>query len=127
MLRCLKFILDSTTRGCDILALLTETKDTFPDANFDILQELVNVGRELQFVKKWHSFCTAWVHQRAHCFGQAVILQLPAISINVFVAYALYELHFQILVDRSMNDPSVLKSKCLKSSAFSGTISRTMF
>ena len=46
MLRCLKFILDSTTRGCDILALLTETKDTFPDANFDILQELVNAGRE---------------------------------------------------------------------------------
>ena len=46
MVRCLKFLLDSTTRGGDIFALLTETKDTFPDASFDILHELVSVGRE---------------------------------------------------------------------------------
>ena len=46
MVRCLKFLLDSTTRGGDIFALLTETKDTFPDASFDILHELVNIGRE---------------------------------------------------------------------------------
>ena len=46
MLKCLKFLLDSTTRGGDIFALLVETKETFPDASFDILHELINVGRE---------------------------------------------------------------------------------
>ena len=45
VLRCLKFLLDSTTRGGDIFALLAETKKTFPDASFDILHELIGVGR----------------------------------------------------------------------------------
>ena len=46
MVKCLKLILDSTTRGCDIFTLVTETKANFPDASFDILHELINVGRE---------------------------------------------------------------------------------
>ena len=46
MVRCLKVILDSTTRGGDIFTLVTETKANFPDASFDILHELINVGRE---------------------------------------------------------------------------------
>ena len=46
MVKCLKVILDSTTRGGDIFTLVTETKANFPDASFDILHELINVGRE---------------------------------------------------------------------------------
>ena len=44
MVKCLKLITDS--RGGDIFALVTETKANFPDASFDILHELINVGRE---------------------------------------------------------------------------------
>ena len=55
MVRCLKLITDS--RGGDICALVTETKANFPDAKFDILHELINVGREaLQLPGKFLKF-----------------------------------------------------------------------
>ena len=45
-MRCLKFIFDSTTGGRDTFALLSETKKNFPDADFNLLRELINVGKE---------------------------------------------------------------------------------
>ena len=46
MVRCLKFLFDSTTGGGDIFALISETKKNFPEASFDVLHELINVGKE---------------------------------------------------------------------------------
>ena len=44
-LKCLKFLLDDTSGGGkDICALIKETVDNFPEANLDILRELMEVG-----------------------------------------------------------------------------------
>ena len=44
-LKCLKFLLDKTSGGGkDICALIKETVDNFPEANLDILRELMEVG-----------------------------------------------------------------------------------
>ena len=44
-LNCLKFLLDKTSGGGkDICALIKETVDNFPQANLDILRELIEVG-----------------------------------------------------------------------------------
>ena len=45
LLRCLKFLFGKTGGG-DTFSLLSETKKNFPDASFDVLQELVVVGNE---------------------------------------------------------------------------------
>ena len=48
LLRCLKFLYDATSGGGgDIFALICETKKNYPDASFDVLHELVNVGSEI--------------------------------------------------------------------------------
>ena len=44
-LKCLKFLLDKTSGGGkDICALIKDTVDHFPEANLDILRELIEVG-----------------------------------------------------------------------------------
>ena len=40
MMKCVKFLLDSRDDGGDVLALVKETKDNFPEADFDILRDL---------------------------------------------------------------------------------------
>ena len=45
-MKCLKFLLDTTSSGGDICALIKETVDNFPGANLDILRELIDVGSE---------------------------------------------------------------------------------
>ena len=47
LLKCLKFLYDTTSGGGDIFALICETKKNYPDASFDVLHELVNVGSEI--------------------------------------------------------------------------------
>ena len=44
--KCLKFLFDTTSGGNDVFTLLSETKKNFPDASFDVLEELINVGNE---------------------------------------------------------------------------------
>ena len=41
LVRCLKFLFDTTT-----FALISETKKNFPDADLNILDELIQVGNE---------------------------------------------------------------------------------
>ena len=45
LLKCLNFI--KTGEGRNTYALISETKKNFPDASFDILHELINVGNEI--------------------------------------------------------------------------------
>ena len=40
MMKCIKFLLDTTIGGGDILALVKETKENFPEASFDILHDM---------------------------------------------------------------------------------------
>ena len=44
LMRCLKFLLDTTAGGC--AALISEAKKKFPDANSDVLEGLLHVGSE---------------------------------------------------------------------------------
>ena len=44
LLKCLNFI--KTGEGRNTYALISETKKNFPDASFDVLHELINVGNE---------------------------------------------------------------------------------
>ena len=44
LLKCLKFI--ATGGGRDTFTLISETQKNFPDASFDVLHELINVGKE---------------------------------------------------------------------------------
>ena len=44
LVRCLKFLYDTTSGAGDIFALIKETEEIFPDANLEILRELINVG-----------------------------------------------------------------------------------
>ena len=46
IMKCLKFLFDTTTSGGDICALIKETIDNFPGANLDILRELIDVGSD---------------------------------------------------------------------------------
>ena len=49
MMKCVKFLLDSKSAGGDILALVKDTKEKFPEANFEILNDLrVLASTELQ-------------------------------------------------------------------------------
>ena len=43
-MRCLKFLYDTTNGFHDIVALIQKTKESFPDADLNILYELINVG-----------------------------------------------------------------------------------
>ena len=45
MVKCLKFLFDTTSGAGDICALIQETVDNFPGASFDILPELLDVGK----------------------------------------------------------------------------------
>ena len=44
LVKCLKFLFDTTSGAGDILSLIKETVDHFPGANLDILRELMDVG-----------------------------------------------------------------------------------
>ena len=44
LVRCLKFLYDTTSGAGDIFALIKKTEDIFPDANLKILRELINIG-----------------------------------------------------------------------------------
>ena len=48
LMRCLKFLFDTTNGAGDICALIKGTKDNFPDpeANLEILHELVSIGSD---------------------------------------------------------------------------------
>ena len=46
LMRCLKFLFDTTTGGRDIFALISETKKNFPEATLDVLHELISAGNE---------------------------------------------------------------------------------
>ena len=49
MMKCVKFLLDPKGAGGDILALVKDTKEQFPEANFEILNDLrVLATTELQ-------------------------------------------------------------------------------
>ena len=49
MMKCVKFLLHTQGPGLDVLALVKETKEHFPEANLDILQDLrVVASRVLQ-------------------------------------------------------------------------------
>ena len=46
MMKCVKFLLDTTTSGGgDVLALVKQTEENFPEANFDILRGLRAVAK----------------------------------------------------------------------------------
>ena len=44
LVRCLEFM--TTSDGRDTLALVTQTRNNFPDASFDVLHELMNEGND---------------------------------------------------------------------------------
>ena len=44
---CLELLFESTKGAGDILALIMETKNNFPEANLDIFHELIAVGNEI--------------------------------------------------------------------------------
>ena len=46
MVKCLKFLYDTTTGVGDIGALIMETEQSFPGASLDILRELISAGNE---------------------------------------------------------------------------------
>ena len=43
-MRCLKFLYDTTNGAHDMVALIQKTKESFPDADLNILCELINLG-----------------------------------------------------------------------------------
>ena len=45
MMKCVKFLLDTASGGGDVLALVKETDDNFPEANFEILRDLRAVAK----------------------------------------------------------------------------------
>ena len=45
LVKCLKFLFDTTNGAGDICALIQETVDNFPGASFDILRQLLDVGK----------------------------------------------------------------------------------
>ena len=47
LFKCLEFLFESTKGAGDILALIMETKNNFPEANLDIFHELIGVGNDI--------------------------------------------------------------------------------
>ena len=47
LVKCLKFIYDTTHGGGDIFALITKTNESFPDSSLDILQEMKIAANEI--------------------------------------------------------------------------------
>ena len=43
-MKCLKFLIDTTSGGGDVCALIKETAENFPAADLNILRELIDVG-----------------------------------------------------------------------------------
>ena len=60
MMKCVKFLLETTTSGGeDVLALVKETEENSPEANFDILRDLRAVAKTV-FQLTGISFCYEW-------------------------------------------------------------------
>ena len=58
LLRCLKFIYNSTSSGGgDTFALIYETKRNFPEADFNVLHQLIDVGNEALQLQGIFSLC----------------------------------------------------------------------
>ena len=58
-MKCVKFLLDTTNGGGDVLALVKKTEANFPEANFDVLRDLRSVAKtvlQLPGIK----FCYMW-------------------------------------------------------------------
>ena len=47
LLKCLEFLFQMTKGAGDILALIMETKKTFPDLSLDIFHDLISVGKDV--------------------------------------------------------------------------------
>ena len=47
LLKCLEFLFRMTKGAGDILALINETKKTFPDASLEIFHDLISVGKDV--------------------------------------------------------------------------------
>ena len=47
LLKCLEFLFRMTKGAGDILALIMETKKTFPDLSLDIFHDLISVGKDV--------------------------------------------------------------------------------
>ena len=47
LLKCLEFLFRMTKGAGDILALINETKKTFPDASLEIFHDLISVGNDV--------------------------------------------------------------------------------
>jgi len=53
LVRCLKFLVDSTSGAADVFALITETKENFLEASLDILHEVMDVGNATLQLTGW--------------------------------------------------------------------------
>merc|ERR1719204_721085 len=53
MMKCVKFLLHTQGPGLDVLALVKETKEHFPEANFDILHDLRVVASRVLQLPDW--------------------------------------------------------------------------
>ena len=47
LFKCLEFLFERTNGAGDVLALIMDTKNNFPEANLDIFHELIAVGNEI--------------------------------------------------------------------------------
>ena len=47
LFKCLEFLFERTNGAGDVLALIMDTKNNFPEANLDIFHELIGVGNEI--------------------------------------------------------------------------------
>jgi len=55
LVKCLKFLFDTTSGAGDILSLIKETVEHFPGASLDILRELMDVGNATLQLPGWGS------------------------------------------------------------------------
>merc|ERR1719447_1849214 len=53
MMKCVKFLLDTSNGGGDVLALVKETEANFPEANFEILRDLRAVAKRVLQLPDW--------------------------------------------------------------------------
>ena len=59
MMKCVKFLLDTSNGGGDVLALVKKTEANFPEASFDVLRDLRAVA-ETVLQLSGIIFCSVW-------------------------------------------------------------------
>ena len=79
MMKCVKFLLDATNGGGDVLALVKDTEAYFPEANFNILRDLRSVAKTVLQLPGIY-FCHAVILGLYPCdkTRDATILQIGA-------------------------------------------------